>query len=113
MLSQPIYPHNHLKSITSNNTKFVSNSLPSTNTGQDEKNMSVSNSSLSGVTIDKGNNILDGCHSILEAKTGETNECDAPGSNSTLASREHTERLPATTVLDAWVSYRVKVKTRA
>ena len=33
--------------------------------------MSVSNSSLSGVTTDKGSNILDACHPNLEAKLGE------------------------------------------
>ena len=34
--------------------------------------MSVSNSSLSGVTTYKGNNILDAYHSNLKAKLGET-----------------------------------------
>ena len=34
--------------------------------------MSVSNSSLSGVATDKGNNNLHACHSNLEAKLGET-----------------------------------------
>ena len=50
---------------------------------------------------------------MLDAKTGETKECDTPGSNKTLASTEHTERVPATTVFDACASYGVKVNTLA
>ena len=56
----------------SNRTRSANNYPPFTNKGQDRKKMSVSNSSLSGVTTDKGNNILDAYHSNLKAKLGET-----------------------------------------
>lgn len=92
------------KSIIGRGIKSTGRSLSSTLIGQARKTILTSKVSLIGVATSKGYSKLLGANLNLLENFGEINECVAPRSIKTCASKEWTRRIADTTALDAYVS---------